>query len=66
MIDDPKCPYCGSELDEVLGRITHYWCPHCEQAFYDDNGDIELYEPMSDDDFALADFCHGGSLTDDD
>ena len=66
-IDDPKCPYCHVELDYVYTEhgVEVYACPDCGTHFYDDNGEMCLYEPMSDDDFELADFCHGGDLTED-
>lgn len=61
-MEDPKCPWCGKELDyngEEKG-VTLYACHHCDQIFYeDDNGDIDVYEPMSDDDYELAKFCRG-------
>lgn len=61
-MEDPRCPWCGKELQDGDNGETEglYWCPHCQQMFYEDNyGDIDVYEPMSDDDYELAKFCRG-------
>ena len=65
MYIDPKCPWCGEELDEDYSLSNVFHCPRCNDLFYKDPDDDEVvhYEPYPDDDYALADFCRGGELT---
>lgn len=66
MSKDPRCPWCGGEmeLDCELENVWH--CPHCDDLFYaEDDDNVEHYEPISQDDYELADFCRGGDLSED-
>ena len=47
-----KCPLCNKRLEEVeyiddLGDI--YWCKKCHVSFYEDEGELSTYEPLSED-----------------
>ena len=65
MYNVPKCPWCGTELEETYHDKNVYRCEACNDLFYYDpnSGDIVHYEPYPDDDYALADFCRGGDLS---
>lgn len=67
MCDIPKCPWCGAKLLETYSDENVYRCEICNDLFYydRDSGDVVHYEPISQDDYALADFCRGGGLSED-
>lgn len=66
MFKEPKCPWCGAELEPTL-EDNIYECPVCKELFYYDEAadDVIHYEPLSKDDYELADFCRGGDLSED-
>ena len=68
----PTCKYCGNKMTEFDG-CWWYTCPNCSASVrsHDDGswtwadeifgrGKKQHYS-----DFSLADFCHGGDLTED-
>ena len=63
---EPRCPWCGAELESTLDDGV-YLCPVCNELFYydEDSGEVDHYEPISHDDYELADFCRGGDLSED-
>lgn len=71
MRDYPICKTCGASMTEFDGWAW-YTCPECgdqvriidgTETWYDEIFGIEKKEHRSD--FELADFCHGGDLTED-
>lgn len=59
-----KCPECGGELESFVdtrGNL-YFKCCCCERYFDEDGEEIGCGQKMSDDDYELANFCHGGDL----
>lgn len=71
MDDDRVCIECGQPLEEVVhtarnGRPVWHWrCVFCGCEYDDDGNMLSCDDAMTDEDFATANFYHGGDLRDD-
>ena len=71
MAEYPKCKSCGAEMTGFDGWAW-YTCPNCGDKVRIIDGDVtwedEIFQEgakQHNSDFELADFCHGGDLTED-
>ena len=67
----PTCKTCGTKMTEFDGWAG-YTCPECGNSVRVIDGKMtwhdEIFRPGKKElrsDFELADFCHGGDLTED-
>ena len=67
----PTCKTCGTKMTEFDGWAW-YTCPECGNSVRVIDGKMtwhdEIFRPGKKElrsDFELADFCHGGDLTED-
>ncbi len=71
MAEYPQCKSCGAEMTGFDGWAW-YTCPNCGDKVRIIDGDVtwedEIFKEgakQHNSDFELADFCHGGDLTED-
>lgn len=72
MSTNPTCRSCGAQMTEFDGWAW-YTCPECGNRVRIIDGEVqwenEIFKTKKSEqfhtDFELADFCHGGDLTED-